>query len=59
MPRYKIESTAQVRRIYEIEAATQDEAEEKFETDAVSPVHEEDISEEADDVREMAPSEDH
>jgi hypothetical protein len=54
MPRYKIEATVQLRRIYEVEAASMDEAEELAQTcDSSSMIHEEDISEEIDSVEEI------
>lgn len=56
MPEYKIETTAQVRRIYFIKAATEDEAEQILnETGDNFMSGEEDISEEVDDISEVTP----
>lgn len=54
MPRYKFECTAMVRRIYEVEAASEEAAEDIInETGSDHMVGEEDISEDIDDVSEI------
>ncbi|CAN1721958.1 protein of unknown function [Hyphomicrobium sp. 1Nfss2.1] len=58
MPLFHIETTTQVRRVYEIEAASLDAAEEAFDNVDGKPtiVMEEDISEEVDAIRPIAVS---
>jgi glycerol-3-phosphate cytidylyltransferase-like family protein len=53
MPTFKIETTAQVRRVYMVDAASAEEAEEYIDDHGADVmVHEEDISEEVDSVKE-------
>lgn len=56
MPKFKVETTVQIRRVYEIEAASADEAEDLADTcGSECLVHEEDVSEEIDNVAEIKP----
>lgn len=53
MATFKIETTAQLRRIYIVEAENADAAENAINEDAVYMAHEYDISEEIDSVKEV------
>lgn len=53
MPRYKIKTTAQVHRIYFVDAPDADEAERLVCEADIGLQHEEDVSEEVDDVSEV------
>lgn len=55
MPKYTIQTTAMLRRTYEVEAATEDEAIDKLNEGSVEPLHEEEVNEDVDDVTELAP----
>jgi hypothetical protein len=56
MPRYKIETIVQMRRVYDVEAHSAEAAEEKLdETGTEYMVHEEDVSEEIDSTKELKP----